>query len=105
MKIEPAAAIVGHVAVPGDKSISHRAVLVGAISEGETHVRGFGRAGDTQATVNAVRALGVEVEDLADDELTSRAASFAPARSTARTRGRSCASSWGCLPVGTACSC
>jgi len=69
MRIDPAAAVVGHVAVPGDKSISHRAVLVGAVAEGDTHVRGFGRAGDTQATVNAVRALGVEVEDLGDDEL------------------------------------
>jgi 3-phosphoshikimate 1-carboxyvinyltransferase len=69
MRIEPAAAIVGHVAVPGDKSISHRAVLLGAIAEGDTHVRGFGRAGDTQASVEAVRALGIEVEDVADDEL------------------------------------
>jgi 3-phosphoshikimate 1-carboxyvinyltransferase len=55
--------------VPGDKSISHRAVLIGALGEGETRVHGFGRAGDTQATVDAVRALGVEVEDVADDEL------------------------------------
>jgi 3-phosphoshikimate 1-carboxyvinyltransferase len=69
MRIEPAAALVGHVAVPGDKSISHRAVLLGAVSEGETRVRGFGRSGDTQATVDAVRTLGVEVEDVADDEL------------------------------------
>ena len=69
MRIEPATAVVGHVAVPGDKSISHRAVLLGAIAEGDTHVRGFGRAGDTQASIDAVRALGIEVEDLADDEL------------------------------------
>ncbi len=69
MKVEPAVAIVGHVAVPGDKSISHRSVLVGALAEGETRVRGFGRSGDTWATVEAVRALGVEVEDVADDEL------------------------------------
>src|SRR5579875_444793 len=69
MRVEPAAALVGHVVVPGDKSISHRAVLLGAIGEGETHVRGFGRSGDTLATVGAVRALGVEVEELADDEL------------------------------------
>ncbi len=69
MRVEPAAALVGHVVVPGDKSISHRAVLIGALGEGETRVRGFGRSGDTQATVDAVRALGVEVEDVADDEL------------------------------------
>ena len=69
MRIEPATSIVGHVAVPGDKSISHRAVLIGAIAEGDTHVRGFGRAGDTQASIDAVRTLGIEVEDLAEDEL------------------------------------
>ena len=69
MRIDPAASLVGHVAVPGDKSISHRAVLLGAIAEGDTHVLGFGRAGDTQASIDAVRALGIEVEDLAEDEL------------------------------------
>jgi 3-phosphoshikimate 1-carboxyvinyltransferase len=67
--VEPAASLVGHVVVPGDKSISHRAVLIGALGEGETRVGGFGRSGDTQATVDAVRALGVEIEDVADDEL------------------------------------
>ena len=62
-------AVVGHVAVPGDKSISHRAVLIGALCEGETRVRGFGRSGDTQATVEAMRTLGVEIDDVAEDEL------------------------------------
>jgi len=70
VKIEPAAQLTGHVAVPGDKSISHRAVLLGAIGEGETVVRGFGRSADTEATVAAVRALGVEVEEVAHDELS-----------------------------------
>jgi 3-phosphoshikimate 1-carboxyvinyltransferase len=60
---------MGHVVVPGDKSISHRAVLLGALGGGETRVRGFGRSGDTQATVAAVRALDVDVEDVAHDEL------------------------------------
>jgi 3-phosphoshikimate 1-carboxyvinyltransferase len=69
MRVEPAGSVVGHLAVPGDKSISHRAVLIGALCEGDTQVRGFGRSGDTEATVGAARALGVEVEDVADDEL------------------------------------
>ncbi|MFN2627660.1 MAG: 3-phosphoshikimate 1-carboxyvinyltransferase [Gaiellaceae bacterium] len=69
MRIEPAAALKGHIVVPGDKSISHRAVLIGAIAEGETRVRGFGRSGDTESSVAAMRALGVEIEDVADDEL------------------------------------
>jgi 3-phosphoshikimate 1-carboxyvinyltransferase len=69
LRIEPAASLVGHVVVPGDKSISHRAVLIGSLCERETQVGGFGRSGDTQATVDAVRGLGVEVEDVADDQL------------------------------------
>ncbi len=69
MKFEPAARLDGHIAVPGDKSISHRALLIGAVSDGETHVRGWGRSGDTESTLGAVRALGVEVEELGADEL------------------------------------
>ena len=69
MKVEPAVAVVGHVAVPGDKSISHRAVMLGALGEGETIVRGFGRGGDTEATVRAMRALGAGVDDVSADEL------------------------------------
>ena len=68
-RVEPAGSLVGHIAVPGDKSISHRAVLIGALSDGETHVRGLGRSADTQSTIDAVRALGVQVEEVADDEL------------------------------------
>jgi 3-phosphoshikimate 1-carboxyvinyltransferase len=63
LEIEPVARLVGHIAVPGDKSISHRALLLGAICDGETHVTGFGRSADTEATIAAVRALGVEVDD------------------------------------------
>jgi 3-phosphoshikimate 1-carboxyvinyltransferase len=67
VKVEPAAAVQGHVRVPGDKSISHRALLLGAISDGETRVAGFGRSADTEATLAAVRALGIRVYE-ADDE-------------------------------------
>jgi 3-phosphoshikimate 1-carboxyvinyltransferase len=61
VRIEPVPALVGHLAVPGDKSISHRAVLIGAVCEGETRISGFGRSADTEATIAAVRALGAEV--------------------------------------------
>ena len=70
MKIEPATALRGHIAVPGDKSISHRAVLVGAIADGETLVEGFGRSADTESTIAAVRRLGVTVHE--DDVDTIR---------------------------------
>jgi 3-phosphoshikimate 1-carboxyvinyltransferase len=68
--VEPASAVVGHIAVPGDKSISHRAVLIAAISDGKTRITGFGRSRDTRATIAAVRALGVEVEEEDVDVLT-----------------------------------
>ena len=70
MKIEPATALRGHISVPGDKSISHRAVLVGAISDGEMRIEGFGRSADTESTLAAVRALGVTVHE--DDVDTIR---------------------------------
>jgi 3-phosphoshikimate 1-carboxyvinyltransferase len=70
MRIEPVSALVGHLAVPGDKSISHRAVLIGAVCEGETRVTGFGRSGDTEATIAAIRGLGAEVVE--DDVDTLR---------------------------------
>jgi 3-phosphoshikimate 1-carboxyvinyltransferase len=63
MRIEPAARIDGHVGVPGDKSISHRALLIGALTDGETRVERWGRGGDTESTLAAVRALGVRVDE------------------------------------------
>jgi 3-phosphoshikimate 1-carboxyvinyltransferase len=70
MRIEPATALRGHISVPGDKSISHRALLVGAIAEGELRIEGFGRSADTESTIAAVRALGVTVHE--DDVDTIR---------------------------------
>lgn len=70
MHIEPVPALKGHVAVPGDKSISHRAVLIGSIGEGETRVSGFGRSADTESTIAAARSLGVAVDEDDVDSLT-----------------------------------
>jgi 3-phosphoshikimate 1-carboxyvinyltransferase len=60
--IRPGAPLRGVTTVPGDKSISHRAVLLGALAEGTTHVRSWLAAGDTEASLGAVQALGVLVE-------------------------------------------
>ncbi|MFW6070184.1 MAG: 3-phosphoshikimate 1-carboxyvinyltransferase [bacterium] len=51
----------GAIQVPGDKSISHRAVMLGALAQGASTVRRWLPAGDTQATLEAMRALGVEI--------------------------------------------
>ena len=59
--VPPARTFAGEVRVPGDKSVSHRALMLGAIANGETEVTGFLEAEDTRATLGAVRALGITV--------------------------------------------
>ena len=54
----PARGLQGTLAVPGDKSIGHRALLLGALAEGTTTVTGFSAAADVRATLGAVRMLG-----------------------------------------------
>ncbi len=60
-RVAPAAGIAGEAAVPGDKSISHRALMLGAIASGTTRVSGFLEGEDCLATMRAVAALGVQV--------------------------------------------
>ena len=60
--IEPGGALRGATGVAGDKSISHRALIFGAIANGVTRVEGFLDAEDTLATLEAMRALGVRVQ-------------------------------------------
>jgi len=74
MRVEPAARVDGHIGVPGDKSISHRAVLIGALGEGETRISRFGRSGDTESTLAAARALGAEVDEVDVDTVVVRGA-------------------------------
>ena len=59
--IQPSALTSGTVTVPGDKSISHRALLLGAIADGSTEIRGFLAGEDCLATLAALQKLGVEV--------------------------------------------
>jgi 3-phosphoshikimate 1-carboxyvinyltransferase len=65
LRVKPGRPLSGRVSVPGDKSISHRALLLGAIAEGTSRVENFLPAADCLATLRAARALGVEVEELA----------------------------------------
>jgi 3-phosphoshikimate 1-carboxyvinyltransferase len=60
--IREGGALRGRVRVPGDKSISHRTLLLGMLADGNSHVRGFLPAADCLATLGCVRALGVAVE-------------------------------------------
>ncbi len=60
--LSPRRAPAGAIRVPGDKSVSHRAMMLGGIAEGVTEVRGFLESEDCLATMNAMRALGVSIE-------------------------------------------
>jgi 3-phosphoshikimate 1-carboxyvinyltransferase len=67
LRVDPAATLAGELVPPGDKSVSHRALLVAAICDGESAVSGFGPNADTLATRAAVEALGARVEEVDGD--------------------------------------
>src|SRR5260370_6679275 len=55
----------GDITVPGDKSISHRAVILGSIADGVSRFQGLSSGADVRSTAGCMRALGVEIDDLA----------------------------------------
>lgn len=60
--VEPGGALHGRLRVPGDKSISHRAIMLGALAKGTTTISGFLEGEDCLATLRAFRAMGVRIE-------------------------------------------
>ncbi|HJW46313.1 MAG TPA: 3-phosphoshikimate 1-carboxyvinyltransferase [Lysobacter sp.] len=64
----PGSPLSGTLRVPGDKSISHRAVMLGALAEGVTRIRGFLEGEDTRATAQVFAQLGVRIEAPSDGE-------------------------------------
>jgi 3-phosphoshikimate 1-carboxyvinyltransferase len=60
--VQPGGHLTGRVRVPGDKSISHRAIMLGALADGQTKITGFLEGEDTLATLKAFRAMGVNIE-------------------------------------------
>ena len=67
--IIPTQGLRGEFVVPGDKSISHRAIMFASLAEGESRVRGLLRGEDCLSTLSAFRSLGIEAIEKADDEL------------------------------------
>ncbi|HEX29935.1 TPA: 3-phosphoshikimate 1-carboxyvinyltransferase, partial [Candidatus Poribacteria bacterium] len=59
----PARRVRGEIVLPGDKSISHRSVMISALAEGESVIKGFLRSEDCLNTIRAIRMLGVKVHD------------------------------------------
>lgn len=66
LTVQPVDRLQGRVRVPGDKSISHRAAMMGAIASGLTTIHGFLHGGDCLSTLQCLRALGVTIEDTPD---------------------------------------
>ena len=60
--VRPGGSLRGELRVPGDKSISHRAIMLGALAEGVTVIDGFLDGDDALATLNAFRAMGVRID-------------------------------------------
>lgn len=66
--VRPASSVSGVLAVPGDKSISHRAIILGALSHGPTTVEHFLESSDSFRTLEAFRKMGVSIEKLNEEQ-------------------------------------
>jgi 3-phosphoshikimate 1-carboxyvinyltransferase len=62
-RISPARSIHGSITLPGDKSISHRYAMIASIAEGPSRIQNYATGADCHSTLNAMRALGVSVEE------------------------------------------
>lgn len=61
--------LIGSFEIPADKSLSHRAVILGAISGGKLHVKNFSSSADCRSTVDILQKLGIEIEFVSDSTL------------------------------------
>ena len=68
--VQPGGSLRGEIRVPGDKSMSHRSIMLGSLAEGVTHVKGFLNAEDAMSTLEAFRAMGVRIEGPENGEVT-----------------------------------
>ncbi|WP_428354677.1 bifunctional prephenate dehydrogenase/3-phosphoshikimate 1-carboxyvinyltransferase [Methyloprofundus sp.] len=68
--VQPGGHLQGEVRVPGDKSISHRSIMLGSLAQGTTHVSGFLEGDDALATLRAFQAMGVQIEGPVDGNVT-----------------------------------
>ena len=62
MKLTRIEKLQGEIAIPGDKSISHRAVMFGSLAKGTTHISNFLAGADCLATIDCFRKMGIEIE-------------------------------------------
>src|SRR6056297_503590 len=69
-QVNPAEKISGEIKVPGDKSISHRSLILSSIAEGESEIEGLLEAEDCLSTMGIMRDLGIEIEKKAKERYT-----------------------------------
>lgn len=67
--IQPSRGLHGELVLPGDKSLSHRAVILASLAAGETTITGFLTGEDTQNTAKAMQSMGIRIEGLGTDRL------------------------------------
>lgn len=72
--VQPGGRLTGRIRVPGDKSISHRSVMLGALAEGTSEVSGLLEGDDVLATLGAFRAMGIQAEGPVDGKLVIQGA-------------------------------
>ena len=63
LTIHPAGPLKGTISVPGDKSITHRAIMLSALANGETTITGYCPGEDCLNTARAFRAMGIQIEE------------------------------------------
>lgn len=69
-RVLPGGRLTGRLRVPGDKSISHRSIMLGALADGDTRVTGFLEGADAISTMNVFRSLGVRIDGPVDGRVT-----------------------------------
>ena len=69
-RVQPGGTLKGEARVPGDKSVSHRSIMLGSLAEGTTHVTGFLDAEDCLSTMKSFQAMGVLIEGPVDGRVT-----------------------------------
>src|SRR5574337_333599 len=72
MRVNPVGSLKGELTLPGDKSITHRAIILGALADGVSEITGALQSDDCRHTAKALSMMGAAVEELGDDRLQIR---------------------------------
>ena len=82
--VQPGSSLQGRITVPGDKSVSHRALLLAAMARGDTRISNFLESQDCLATLNALRSLGVTMSHVRHGEVRVQGANLSGLRAPAQ---------------------